>query len=145
MEAKFTDVVERIDCVLIFPPWTSTYSKNKILNCLPPLGVLSIASYVRNQGFSVKVIDVHAEELSPHEIRKRIRQYWPKYVGISVLTPMIVAAHAIAKLVKEEVPDCTIAFGGVHAEVDPSRVLRNSAVDLVGMGDGEQIMGELCD
>jgi anaerobic magnesium-protoporphyrin IX monomethyl ester cyclase len=130
----------RVDCVLIYPPWTILQGRTFLTNCLPPLGILSIAAYLLEQGFTVRVIDVHAERMSPERFRELIRTYRPRHAGITVLSSMVASSHAIAKLVKREAPDCVVVMGGVHAEAYPERMLSNSAVDLVVRGDGERPM-----
>lgn len=133
----------RVDCILIYPPWTVLQGRAFLTNCLPPLGILSIAAVLLEQGFSVKVIDVHAERMSPIRLRELLREYRPRYAGISVLSSMVVAANMIAKIVKQEVPDCIVVMGGVHAETFPECMLQNSAVDLVVRGDGERPMADI--
>lgn len=134
---------EREDCVLIYPPWTVVQGRSFLTNNLPPLGILSIAAYLEEQGFRVKVIDVHAERMGPDQLRKLLQKYNPRYVGLTVLSSMVVAANSIAKLVKQEIPDCVVVMGGVHAELYPELMLQNSAVDLVVRGDGEVPMAEI--
>lgn len=130
--------MRRIDLLLIYPPWTVLYARSVLTNALPPLGILSIASYCEQEGYVVRVIDVHAERTSPRELREKIAEMRPRLCGICVLSSMVVASHAIAKDVKDIVPDCKVVFGGVHPELFPERILRNSAVDFVVRGDGEE-------
>jgi len=134
---------ERVDCVLVYPPWTVLEGRSFLTNCLPPLGILSIAGYLEREGFTVRVIDVNAERMGQDELRDRLREYNPRYVGITVLSSMVVSANSIAKIVKQEVPDSVVVMGGVHAELYPEQMLRNSAVDVVVRGDGERPMAEL--
>jgi radical SAM superfamily enzyme YgiQ (UPF0313 family) len=131
---------QRVDCVLIYPPWTILYARAFLTNALPPLGILSIASYLEHNGLSVRVLDVHAERMSPDRLREEIARLRPRFVGICVLSSMLVSSHAIARDVKRLVPDCTVVVGGVHSELYPEAMLRNSAVDLVVRGDGEEPM-----
>ena len=135
--------MKRIDCVLIYPPWTVLQGRSFLTNCLPPLGILSIASYLESEGYIVKVLDVHAERIGPAELSSKLREYQPRFVGITVLSSMVVSSHAIAKQVKRDVPDCVVVVGGVHAEAYPERMLQNSAVDLVVRGDGERPMAAI--
>ena len=141
---------ERVDCVLIYPPWTVLYGRAFLTNALPPLGILSIAAYVEAAGYSVKVIDAHAERMSAKNLREKLTEYQPRVVGICVLSSMVVSAHCIAKDVKRIVPDSTVIMGGVHAEAHPDVMLQNSAVDIVVRGDGEEptlriVKGDLWD
>lgn len=132
-----------VDLLLIYPPWASLGSRGILQNSLPPLGILSIASYVEQQGFSVQVLDVHAERLDDREVADRIALARPRFVGISVLTNMAIPAHAVARICKRIAPGCKVIVGGVHAEALPEDMLRNSAIDAVARGDGEETMLDL--
>jgi len=134
---------ERIDLLLIYPPWAALEKRAILQNCLPPLGILSIASHVEAHGYSVRVLDVHAEQLDDGEVVSRVTEVRPRYVGISVLTNMAIPAHYIARLCKRTVPDCVVVCGGVHAEALPEAMLANSAIDAVVRGDGEDAMLEI--
>lgn len=129
---------DRVDLVLIYPPWPVLDDRAILQNSLPPLGILSIASYMESLGYRVRVYDVHGEKIDDAEVRRRLSSDRPRVVGISVLTNMAIPAQKIAKLVKEVLPDCTLIVGGVHAETMPERMLRNSAIDAVVRGDGEE-------
>ena len=134
---------ERLDLLLVYPPWPAAKGRARLISTLPPLGVLSIAANVEKHGYSVQVCDAHAEQLDDNEIRLLLRQTQPKVVGLSVLTSQALAAHVIAQIAKEEVKDCLVVAGGVHAEAMPDRMLRNSNIDLVIRGDGEEAMIEI--
>ncbi len=133
----------RLDLLLVYPPWAALEDRAILQNSLPPLGILSIASYAESVGFSVAVCDIHGEKLEEADLRARLRHYVPRFVGISVLTNMCIPAHKVAKICKEEVPDCMVVAGGVHAEAMPERMLKNSAFAAVVRGDGEEAMVEI--
>jgi len=143
MIAETTKPSDGVDLLLIYPPWASLGSRGILQNSLPPLGILSIASYAEQQGFRVQVLDVHAERLDDKEVAARIAGAKPRYVGISVLTNMAVPAHYIARLAKQAAPTCKVIAGGVHAEALPEEMLRNSAIDAVARGDGEETMVDI--
>lgn len=134
---------DRLDVALIYPPWPVLDDRAILQNSLPPLGILSIASYLESLGYSVKVHDVHGERLDEVQLRERLRRDRPRFVGMTVLTNMSIPAHKIARVVKDEVPDCVMVAGGVHAEAMPEAMLSNSAIDLVVRGDGEEAMREI--
>ena len=121
----------RTDLFLVYPPWAVLDDRAMLQNCLPPLGILSIASYAELLGYSVHVMDVHAERADDQQLRERLRCHRPRFVGMTVLTNMCIPAHKIARICKEEVPDCVVVAGGVHAEALPESLLRNSAFDCV--------------
>ena len=133
-----------LDLLLIYPPWAVSEERgNSLMNCLPPLGILSIAAFVESHGYRVGVLDVHAEKLIDTDVVARLRAARPRVVGISVLTNMAVPAHYIARLCKETVPDAIVVCGGAHAEAMPEAMLANSAIDAVVRGDGEEATVEL--
>jgi len=134
---------DRLDALFVYPPWPVLDDRAILQNSLPPLGILSIAGYAESRGYKVAVMDVNGERLSEAEVRQRLRRYRPRFVGMTVLTNMSIPAHKIARIVKEEVPDCTVIAGGVHAEALPERMLRNSAISAVVRGDGEEAMLEV--
>ena len=52
---------ERTDLFLIYPPWAVLEDRAMLQNCLPPLGLLSVAAQAEASGYRVHVMDVHAE------------------------------------------------------------------------------------
>ena len=134
-----------IDIALINPPWPVLDDRAMLQNSLPPLGILSIAAYMEDIGYTVKIYDIHGEKLDDLALRERLLDDSPRVIGISVLTNMTIPAHLIAKICKQELPNSTVIMGGVHAEAMPERVLRNSAIDAVVRGDGEEPVREILD
>ncbi len=130
---------------LVFPPWIARADNYRGLlqNTLPPLGILSIASYLEEHRYDVRVIDIQVEQLDGKGFVRRLREDPPDLVGITVLTTMAVSAHRAARLVKEHFPACRVICGGVHAEVLPQEMLANCAIDAVVRGDGEETMLEI--
>jgi len=143
MLAEGQDSGMQTDVLLIYPPWPAVAGRARLISTLPPLGVLSIAATLEAAGCSVGVVDAHAEQLDIHGISERLQKHRPHIVGLSVLTSQCPAAHRIARLAKEILPDCTVIAGGVHAEAMPERMLRNASIDAVVRGDGEEAMVEL--
>ena len=133
----------RLDLLLIYPPWAVLNKRGVLQNSLPPLGILSIASHCLAHGFSVEVLDVHANRLTEEDVIAALKKKQPRFIGLSVLTNMAIPAHHIARLCKQIIPDCTVMAGGVHAEAAPESMLRNSNIDFVGRGDGEDLMLEI--
>jgi len=114
MSARSTASV-RTDLVLLYPPWPVLDDRAILQNSLPPLGILSIAAYAEQLGYTVRVHDLHGEKLGDDELRRRLRRDQPRFVGISVLTNMAIPALKIARICKAEVSDCVVIAGGVHA------------------------------
>ncbi len=133
----------RYDVTFIYPPWAVLDGRATLQHTLPPLGILSIASYLESLKYTVAIYDIYGEHLTDHDLRIRLRRDRPRFIGISVLTSMAVPSHKIARICKEEVPDCVLVLGGAHAEAMPELMLRNSAIDAVVRGDGEEPMRQI--
>ena len=140
---KTNGTKKRLDLALIYPPWAALDDRAFLQNTLPPLGILSIASYIETLGYSVSIYDVHGERLSDVQLCQRLSKDRPRFIGISVLTNMVIPAHRIAQICREEIPDSLIFMGGVHAEALPETMLRNPAIKAIIRGDGEEAVREI--
>ncbi len=134
---------DRADVLLVYPIWASNEGRVRLQRMLPPLGILSIASYLEEKGFEVHVLDLHGEQLSPEDFRRTIQVLKPRIVGITVLAAHFIPAHYVATICKEEVSDVKVYVGGPHAESNPEQMLQNKNIDAVCQGDGEEIMLDL--
>ena len=134
-----------VDVLLINPPWLSKDDNiwHGIKAAMPPLGLLTIAAYLEQQGAKVQVIDVHVDKLSIEQVKERIKEIQPRVVGITVLTATALPSYKIAEIVKEVSPETTVVLGGVHVDALPTEALRNRFVDIVARGDGEITFGKI--
>lgn len=139
--------------MLVYPPFSQPVDSKK--RCLVPLGLAYIAAYLRNHGVEVAILDCVVEGyehdeingkvrtfgLPWEEIKKRIKRYRPQFVGVSCLmTAQRHNALKICKLVKEISWNIHTVLGGIHPSVFPKEMIRNSKVDSVVIGEGEQAM-----
>lgn len=110
----------------------------------PPLWAGLIAAFVRDKGYSVKIIDAEAENWNPEYTAEKIAEYNPLLAGIIVLgsnpsassTPKMPAAGEIATALKKQAPHIRIIFSGLHPSALPERTLREEAADFVCQGEG---------
>lgn len=133
---------DRADVLLVYPIWVKKGGRGKLQRMLPPLGILSIASYLEEHGYEVHIVDLHAEEIPPDQFREILRSLRPRFVGMTVLSAHFTPANYVAHICREEVPDVKVIAGGVHAEAEPEQMLRNPAIDAVCRADGEETMLE---
>ena len=137
------------DILLIFPPYEikERYGGRKVGEVggyLPPLGIAFLAAYLRNNGFSVDIIDAATLGLSQDELIDRIRRTSPKVIGISSLTPNYHRAVFIGEAIRREFPECLTVIGGHHATIESERtLLDNPCFDLLAFGEGEYTLLEL--
>jgi radical SAM protein with 4Fe4S-binding SPASM domain len=135
---------ERCEILLINPShygWlTSTFrSYNE-----EPLGIMSIATYLNEKDFKVKIIDVMAESLPLKEVVWQVKQIQPAIVGISAITRRANEAYIIGNAIKKIQPNTKIVYGGVHPSFFPEEPFEKGCADFVVIGEGEKTMEELC-
>jgi radical SAM superfamily enzyme YgiQ (UPF0313 family) len=131
-----------VDVLLVYPIWITQAGWGRLQRMLPPLGILSIASFLESKGYKVHIVDLHAEAIGPDRFREILRNLRPRFVGMTVLSSHFIPAHHLAHLCKEELPHTRVIAGGVHAEAYPEHMLKNPAIDAVCRGDGEETMLE---
>jgi len=152
--------------LLIEPPFERFQG---IKRCFFPLGIASLAAYVRPKGYDILVYDAELgqeTEIVPYaeaakayerflqgladpghyiwqEVRQKIRDFAPDVVGISCATVKYEPALKIAALAKEWNPEVQVVLGGCHPTVLPQVVIKEQVVDFVVRGEGEVTMLEL--
>jgi len=111
----------------------------------PPLGLLYIASYLREKSdeYDINILDARIKDLSLNQIRDCVKKYNPEYVGITGLHVDSAELHEIAKLVKNTVKDCSVIAGGPYPTGDYKRALKDINIDFCVVGEGEVTFFEL--
>jgi radical SAM superfamily enzyme YgiQ (UPF0313 family) len=108
------------------------------------MGVLYLATILRNNEVEVSMLDQAAKGFSMEEAVKWVRKEDPDILGFSTLSGSGQTAATIAKEVKKENPNITIVFGGYHATFNAERLLRKyPCIDIAVRGEGEYTSLEL--
>ncbi|RHS58411.1 radical SAM protein [Ruminococcus sp. AM46-18] len=110
------------------------------LNTQPvPLGVLSIAQYLRQKGHNCKVINL-CNCKCWGEVRKKLCfELSVDYVGIPCFTRQRFSVVKLAELVKEMNPRVQLWLGGPHATfLDIDILKKYKCVDFIIRGEGEE-------
>jgi anaerobic magnesium-protoporphyrin IX monomethyl ester cyclase len=144
---------KKLDLVLVHPGnRTQIYqSLGLTLSAIePPVWAGLMATFVRNRGFSVDVLDAEAEDLNPEETAARIVQMEPLLTAIvvyghqpSASTQNMTIAGLISAAVKRLDPERKLLLVGGHAAALPERTLREEAADYVCSGEGPYTVSEL--
>lgn len=115
----------------------------------PPFWIAVMASYLRNNGFNVAIIDANAENISPEEISERVNQLNPLLAVVivygsqpSASTQNMTIAGKICKAIKENTSS-TVGIGGLHPSALPKQTLQEESVDLVIEGEGPYTLKSL--
>jgi radical SAM superfamily enzyme YgiQ (UPF0313 family) len=142
-----------VDVVLVHPGnRTQIYqSLGSTLSAIePPVWASLMATFLRNRGFSVVVLDAEADALGPEETALRIEEIDPLLVAIvvyghqpSASTQNMTAAGAICSTLKQQSPNRKVLFVGGHVAALPEQTLREEEADFVCTGEGPCSLLEL--
>jgi len=110
----------------------------------PPLWAGLIAAFIRQHGYSVRVIDAEAENWSPEYTAQVIAEYNPLLASVIVLgsnpsassTPKMTAAGEVVTALKKKAPYIKAIIGGLHPSTLPEQTLREEEADFVCQGEG---------
>ena len=111
---------------------------NAISNCVKeksviPLGLLSIATYLTENGHTVRIADRTVERSG---VNKNIKSFSPDIVGISVISSKSFDdGMKISRIVRKH--NIPVVWGGLTPSFIPEIILKSGIVDFVVMGEGE--------
>ena len=106
-----------------------------------PLGLVSIGTYLKQHGHSVRLYDRCVEKV---KYKKLISEFNPDIIGVSVMSSRgLKDAIEVSKYAKEK--GITIVWGGQLPSMQPDLVLNSDYVDIVSYGEGEITWKELLD
>lgn len=139
-------MAESLDILFVNPN-----GKKKAYGCLgntlsaiePPWWCGLKAAVARENGFSVKILDAEAENLSPEDTAKRIAKESPLLVEIVVMginpsassTPKMTAVRELLTSLKEIYPEANTLLSGLHPSAVPDKTLEEGA-KFVCVGEG---------
>ena len=121
--------------------------KNRFFSLsLPPLGIMYLASYLRRYyrgELEVRILDMTIEGSPQRAAARMLDGFQPDVIGLSVMTPEDADLTHFSRLFRSEFPRALILAGGPHPNAAPEHVLKNSSVDFVVLGEGEQTVLQL--
>jgi anaerobic magnesium-protoporphyrin IX monomethyl ester cyclase len=116
----------------------------KMVGAAPPLGMLYIATYLREEGIDVSIIDEAAQGYSLKGTVEWVKKEDPDILGFSTCSSSYHKAALIAERVKKENPDIVTVFGNFYATFNAERILKKYPfVDVIIRGEGEYTSLEL--
>ncbi|MCL2194869.1 MAG: B12-binding domain-containing radical SAM protein [Oscillospiraceae bacterium] len=104
-----------------------------------PMGLLAIASYLKQFGHEIRIYDRNVETVS---LRRVVREFKPQISGVSVFTTNCVkdGLKVSAALKNMGIP---VVWGGYVATIAPELVIAEHAADYVVINEGEVTFHEL--
>ena len=150
VERGFVPRDGKIDILFIFPPTTvagryGRKSIGKIGGNLIPLGIASLAAYVRDKGWGVGVLDCPGLGIEDETVHEIIKEKDPAIIAFSVTTYALLHALEIAKKIRNNFPKKLTVIGGSHANVAGEDTASNHEFfDVISYGlDGEYIINDI--
>lgn len=136
--------------LLINPPIKNTIESDMPkelesgMDFLPPLGLMYIASYVKDKtNYEIEILDCPVENINYSNLKNKLEQIKPDVVGITTMTFTLIDVMQTAKIIKQLNPEIKIVLGGPHVNIYPSQTLQNKEIDFLVLGEGEQAFVDL--
>ncbi|GAI72701.1 unnamed protein product, partial [marine sediment metagenome] len=137
---------QAIDMVIIRPTdRKNIYGRldNSVSAIEPPLWAALLAAYVRREGFSVKIIDVEAEDLGPKETAQKVAALNPVLAAfvvtgtnLSASTWNMTGTRKYVSALKQKSSETKTLLWGLHPSALPERTLQEEKTDFVCQGEG---------
>jgi len=132
---------KKLKVVFADPPF-GRESKGEAVTESPNLGILYIIGYTRERLPDVEFIYLEPF-LSMVEHLQKVQEIKPDVYALSFTTPRRDLSYETLAKVKALGLSMLIVAGGAHPTIDPQDVLKNTAVDVCIIGEGEQTTTEL--
>jgi anaerobic magnesium-protoporphyrin IX monomethyl ester cyclase len=110
----------------------------------PPLGITSLAGFMRDKGYDVGLYDGCAVKANTQSVLEEVKKFKPDMVALTATSAIVDHAFAVADVVKEFDKNIKVVIGGPHATELPYHALKNKNVDVILRGEGEMSLLELC-
>lgn len=121
--------------ILISPPC-------RMPNALP-LGLGYIASVLRQEGYTVNILDINGFGYSNEKVAELIRTLNFEIAGIGGLSTTYKYVKWLAALIKKYKPNIPIIAGNMVSTAHPALLLKYTDIDIAVIGEGELTAKEL--
>ncbi|WAC04322.1 MAG: radical SAM protein [Methanoregula sp.] len=123
----------------------STPSRTYAPNYIPPLGIMYLASHLRNLGHTIKIIDIAKTRQSNESTIKELKIFNPDLIGVSAIITAYRFVKKLVKGLKQSFPSVPVVIGGHIALDNVNLLLNHVGVDYVITGYGELKIAGLVD
>lgn len=128
----------------LYPPDATWGSAKVEQGYLPPIGLISIYSFLKYRGYNVDFLDTQFGDYTEASLKSLLQEKRYDIVGIPVFTSTADYCFDTARLVRTALPKATIIFGNIHASSQPELTLRQCpAIDFIVKHEGEFTFDEL--
>lgn len=143
----------RLDALFVNPGGrTRTYQTlaSTLTAIEPPIWAGLMATFVRQKGYSVGILDANAENLGPDEAAEAIAEMNPLLTVVvvyghnpSASTPLMSHVGAICKAMKLQAPELLTILVGGHVSALPERTFCEESATFVAGGEGPYTIADL--
>lgn len=127
-----------------YPAGAAGRDISRLANIMPPLGLASMAAYLKSRNIGCAIVDCYAHPNSDLLIRDYLQAKKPAFIGLSCTTSSFLDGCRITRLAKKILPDILSVFGGPHVSALKQKVLRDyPEVDFAVVGEGEETLTDL--
>ncbi|MFX1287365.1 MAG: B12-binding domain-containing radical SAM protein [Promethearchaeota archaeon] len=120
--------------LLIFPPSFWGHKER----FAQPLGILMLATILKQEGIDVIALDLSAEGWYPEKLKRFIITGSFTHVGVTILTRVREISYYILKMVKSINPNTTTLAGGPHVTLMKEKIFSEcSVIDIAVAGEAE--------
>jgi radical SAM superfamily enzyme YgiQ (UPF0313 family) len=109
----------------------------------PHLGLLYIATFLKEEGFNVKYLDLQDDRINLERLIEEVRKISPSIIAISVNTDNYHSVINIVESLKRKFTDVLIILGGPEASGRDMGIFDRCSCDIVVRGEGELTTLEL--
>lgn len=107
-----------------------------------PLPLIYLGDALKKAGYEVRVFNIFEKERN--RTIEDILEMKPLFVGFSSLTGgQTKHTYEMSKAIRQRDKDIKIVWGGVHPTMLPEDCLKEDCIDVVCMGEGEEVVIEL--
>jgi len=104
---------------------------------IPPLGVLSIASFLEDSGYRSRVVDTARPFFSISWLKDYLASTTPRYIGFTLYTDYLHSIKRLISIIRNVSPASILVCGGPHASICDKSTLSELDVEIVVRGNGE--------
>lgn len=116
----------------------------RVVNIMPPLGLLSLSAWLEKHGHITQVYDCFANPGFDEKLFGIANQEKPDFICFSTTTSSFLDGIRLASKIKTIVPTTVIVFGGVHISALREQLLIDyPIIDFGVVGEGEETLQEL--
>ena len=110
-----------------------------------PMGLMYIGAVLKKVGHEVKIHDCALDYKDLQILRHTITDWKPDFIGISIIITEVEQTKRIMAIIRENLPDVPVTFGGPWPSANPEESIKTYGADFVVLGEGELVFPELID